>query len=448
MEEKGYNGNVFHLYPKRRYPVFERGEGIYLYDEDGKRYIDGVGGAAVVNIGHGVQEVLEAMARQARQFCYEFPFLYTSRSQEELARKVAELSPEGLSYAFFVSGGSEANETAIKLARQYQVETGHAGRYKVVSRWMSYHGASLGALSVTGRYSFRNIFGPLLLDFPKISAPFCYHCPCHLDYPGCDLACAHELERVIKLEGSEYIAAFLAEPVVGGSLGAVSPPPEYYPIIRSICDKYGILFIADEVITGFGRTGKNFGIDHWGVAPDMITTGKGIGGGYAPLGAVIVHERIYWAVAEGSGLFHHGFTYGGNPLSCAVGLAVLDYIEKNGLVERSARLGEVLLGELSRLKEHSIVADVRGRGLLAGVELLADPLTKTPFPKEKGVAEMVEAAAADRGLLTLPGTGDVDGISGDHILLAPPFVITEEQIGDLVNALEEAIMEVEGKVIA
>lgn len=448
MEEKVYDGNVFHLYPKRQYPVFERGEGIYLYDEDGKRYIDGVGGAAVVNIGHGVREVLEAMTRQASQFCYEFPFLYTSRTQEELARRLAAFSPAGLSYAFFVSGGSEANETAIKLARQYQVEKGRPGRYKVISRWMSYHGASLGALSVTGRYSFRNIFGPLLLDFPKIPAPFCFHCPYHQDYPACDLTCAHELERIIKLEGSEYIAGFLAEPVVGGTLGAVSPPPEYYQIIRSICDRYDILFMVDEVITGFGRTGKNFAIEHWGVVPDIITSGKGISSGYAPLGAVIIHERIYQAVAEGSGLFHHGFTYGGNPVSCAVGLAVLDYIEKNRLVERAARMGEVLLQELSRLKEHAIVADVRGRGMMAGVELLADPLTKAPFPKEKEVAEKVEAAAAERGLLVLPGTGDVDGISGDHLLLAPPFVITEEQIGDLVDILEEAIMAVEGEVTA
>lgn len=433
----------------KRYIRMERGEGIYLYDQEGHRYIDGCGGAAVVNIGHGVPEIAEAMARQARKATFIYSGLFANEPATQLAGKLIEMAPAGMSKVLLLSGGSEATETAVKVARQYHLERGNASKYKVIARRQSYHGNTLAALSLSGRIQWRRPFVPYLQDFPHIDPPYCYRCPYGKTYPSCGIACAGDLERTVEFEGPEYISAFIAEPIVGASLPGVAPPPEYYEIIRQICDKYDILMISDETITGVGRTGLPFGIDHWGITPDIIVTGKGLSGGYTPLAAVLVHEKIVEAIRRGSAIHTQGYTYAANPLSATVGLAVLEYIEKRELIERSAQMGTRLLQELDRLRGAGIVGDIRGRGLLVGIEFVRDPATREPFPAEAHVTSRIVDAALRRGLCILPGMADAEGgTCGDQILLAPPFIITEDQIREMADILAAAVGEVRDSVAA
>lgn len=429
---------------RKSYPLMERAEGVYIFDSKGGRYIDGVGGIGVVNIGHRVKEILEAMVEQAKKVCFIYNGQFITEPAINLAKKVVELAPPGLSKVFFVSGGSEAVETALKMARQYHVETGHPSKYRVIARWTSYHGNTIGALSMSGRPSWRKNFIPLLLNFPHIAPPYCYQCPFGKEYPSCGLECAYDLERTIKKEGADSISAFIAEPIIGTTAPGVTPPPEYYRIIREICDKHNVLMIVDEVITGFGRTGRNFGINHWDVTPDIIVTGKGISSGYTPLAAVIAHEIIYEAFVKGSGNFAHGYTYVENPLSCAVGLAVQQYIEKNDLVERSARIGSLMLEKLSGLGELPMVGDVRGKGLLLGIEFVKDKKKRTPFERELQVQEKIVDRCFEKGLILVSGVpGNVDGIVGDQIQITPPYIITEEVMDKSIDILEESIIEVQ-----
>lgn len=431
----------------KSYPLMERAEGVYIFDSKGRRYIDGVGGIGVVNIGHGVKEILEAMVEQAKKVCFIYNGQFITEPAINLAKKIVELAPPRLSKVFLVSGGSEAVETALKMARQYHVETSHPSKYRVIARWTSYHGNTIGALSMSGRPSWRKNFIPLLLNFPHIASPYCYRCSFGKKYHHCSIDCAYDLERVVELEGPESISAFIAEPIIGTTAPGVTPPPEYYRIIREICDKYNMLMIMDEVITGFGRTGKNFGINHWNVTPDIIVTGKGISSGYAPLAAVIAHERIYDAFVKGSGIFTHGYTYVEHPLSCAIGLAVQQYMEKNNLVERSARIGSLMLKKLARLSELPIVGDVRGKGLLMGVEFVKDKEKKTPFERELQVQEKIVDRCFKKGLVLVPGIpGNVNGILGDQIQITPPYIITEEVMDKSIDILEESIIEVQGKL--
>lgn len=438
---------LFYRDMKKTYLRMERGEGIYLYDQGGRRYIDGCGGAAVVNIGHGVPEVIEAMTRQARKATFIYSGLFTNEPAVQLSGKLIGMAPPGMSKVLLLSGGSEATESAIKIARQYHLECGNASKYKVIARRHSYHGNTLGALSLSGRVQWRQPFVPYLQDFPHIDPPYCYRCPYGKTYPSCGIACADDLERMVQFEGPEYIAAFIAEPIVGASLAGVTPPPEYYEVIRRICDRYNILMIADEIITGVGRTGRNFGMDHWRITPDLIVTGKGLSGGYAPLAAVLVHEKVGEAVRRGSGVHTQGYTYAANPLSAAVGVAVLEYIEKHDLIRRSARMGARLVQELDRLRGSGIVGDIRGRGLLVGIELVRDPATKAPFPSEAHVTARVVDAALRRGLSILPGMEGIGGGGlGDQILLTPPFIITEDQVREMADILVAAAEEVRDSV--
>jgi adenosylmethionine-8-amino-7-oxononanoate aminotransferase len=435
---------VFYRNLRKEYPVIDRGEGVYLYDVNGKKYLDACGGALVVNIGHAVEEVIDAMMKQARRVSFAYTAIFDSEAQIQLAEKVSSLSPMESGKVFFVSGGSEANETAMKIARQYHVESGNSSKYKVISRWQSYHGNTMGALSMTGRRESRDIFTPYLLDVPHIFPPYCYRCPFGKTYPQCDIECATQLERLIKQEGSDYISAFIAEPITGLTAAGVTPPPEYYGIIRAICDKYNVLMIMDEVVTGFGRTGKNFGIDHWKVVPDIITTGKGMSSGYTPLGGVIVDKKIVDTIARGSGVLKSTFTYSGNPLSCAIGFAVLDYIEKHDLIKKSAEKGSYLLAECSKLNKFKTVGRIDGKGLLLGIEFVENKETKKPFDKEKHVSETIVRKAFDKGVVIRPGVGGmVDGISGDHILITPPFIIEKKQMDEIVSTLEEVIADTE-----
>jgi len=380
------------------------------------------------------------MLAQADRLAFSHGTHFTSEAAVECAERLCKMAPDNrLSKVYFLSGGSEAVETAVKLVRQHWREIGRPDKYKVISRWTSFHGNTTGALALGGHTGRRRHYQPLFLHTPHIEPCYCYRCPFHGTEGACDLECADQLERTIKYEGPDAVAAFIAEPVVGATAGAVVPKEGYWQRIRAICDAYDIKLIADEVMTGCGRCGHNFCLDHWQVIPDLIVTAKGLSSGYTPLGAVIVMEEIHEAIRAGSGAFIHGHTYSQNPLSTAVGAAVLRYIEEQGLVERSRQMGQYLLERLKSLLDLEIVGDVRGLGLFAGVELVKDKSTKVPFDPELKVNAQVAAEAFKRGLITYPGGGGADGINGDHILLAPPFIITESQIDELVRILEEAI---------
>lgn len=442
MAEAKIEDRLFHRVLREKWRKIDRGEGVYLFDTDGNRYIDACAGVHVVSIGHGVKEIVDAMSEQASKVCFTYGN-FLSQPQIDLAEKIADLSPDGLSKVFFVSGGSEATEAAMKMARKYHIETGNPKKYKVISRWQAWHGNTIGALSMSGRTPWREDYVPYLLDFPHIPPPYCYRCPYGKAYPECHLVCADELERVIRQEGSEYISAFIAEPILGTSAAGVMPPPDYYPTIRGICDRHNILMIIDEVVTGFGRTGVNFGIDHWGVIPDIMATGKGLSSGYTPIAATIAHDNIYDAIYKKSTAFVHGHTYGGNPLSCAVGLAVQNYIEKHELVSQCARMGALMLEQLMSLQELPFVAEVRGKGLLIGIEFVADKEKRTPFDPSKGLTSMVVNRAFEKGVLVMPGApGLVDGVAGDHIAISPPFTVTESEVLEIVDVLKETVEEV------
>ncbi|RMF87675.1 MAG: aspartate aminotransferase family protein [Nitrospinota bacterium] len=425
----------------RDYPVITRGEGVYIYDQQGKRYLDASGGSnASVPIGHGVPEVIEAMVAQAQKITFVPMHYFLSEPVQQFAEAVAAITPPGLNKVWFVSGGSEATENAIKLARQYHLERGEGSRYKIISRWQSFHGNTLGALAASGHTYRRSKYLPMLKDFPHIPPANPYRCWFGKECPRCNLECAHILEAVIRQEGPESIAAFMAEPIVGATTGATVPPDGYFAVIREICDRYGVLLIADEVQTGFGRTGKYFCLEHWNVIPDIITVAKGMSGGYTPLGAVIASEKVLEPFLQNRTNFVGGHTYSGNPLSCAVGMAVLQYIQQHKLVEKAAVQGAYLLASLrERLADAPSVGEVRGRGLMVGIEFVRNRETKDPYPPEARFSARVTAEAADRGAIVYPGTGTADGLQGDHILLTPPYIISREEIDELVGILVEAI---------
>jgi adenosylmethionine-8-amino-7-oxononanoate aminotransferase len=428
------------------YPTLTRGQGVYVFDDRGQKYLDAVGGVGVVNVGHGVEEVIQAITHQARLLSYNYCGTTDNLPRQQLAQKLQQWAPTGMGQTrtLFCSGGAEATEAALKLAYQYHWERGKPGKQKVIGRWQSYHGNTIGALSAGGRTSWRKMHSPYLLNFPHIPPPYCYRCAWNATYPSCGLQCAYELRRAIRQEGAENVAAFIAEPIVGTSLSAVVPPPEYYDIVRDICDAHDVLFISDEVLTGVGRTGERWGINHWKVAPDIITAAKGLASGYSPLAAVIVRDRVWEATAEGSQHVMHSYTFGGNPLSCAAGVAVLSYIEQHDLVSRARAMGDKLLTKLqASLGDMPCVGEVRGKGLYVGVELVADKEAKAPFPVEWDVAHRIQKEAFDRHLMILTGvTGLVDGIAGDHFELMPPYIVEDEHLDFIVDVLQQSISKV------
>jgi adenosylmethionine-8-amino-7-oxononanoate aminotransferase len=320
------------------------------------------------------------------------------------------------------------------------VERGETGRYLIISRWQSYHGTTLGALATSGRPGLRQLYRPMIQQTPHISPPYCYRCPFNLEYPSCDLRCAHTLEYTIKINGKDTIAAFIAEPVSGSGLAAVVPPPEYWPIIREICDQYGILLITDEVMTGFGRTGAWFGIEHWGVEPDIMTLAKGAAGGYFPLSMIAVKTRDVESIRSGRGDFSHGGTFSHHPVGVATGLAVLRYLQEHNLVEAARVQGEKLGHKLqAAFADHPHVGDIRGRGLMWGLEFVAERQTKLPFPTELNLARKIGDAAFERGMIVYPSHGNIDGLWGDQVMVAPPFIVTDEQLDEIVGLLAESI---------
>jgi adenosylmethionine-8-amino-7-oxononanoate aminotransferase len=431
--------SVFHRQrPGWRFPRAVRGEGAIIWDDEGKRYIDAAGGAIVVNVGHGVTEIADAIASQARTLAYVHATELGNDPIERLAAEMAERAPVGDARLFLVAGGSEATETAMKLARQYHVARGDRGRFKVIARRPSFHGSSLGALSVSARPALRADFEPLLLSMPFVQAPYRYRCALPGCGAACSLECARQLDAVIRAEGPETVAAFIAEPVIGASAGAVVPPPDYHAIVRETCDRHGVLFVADEVMTGMGRTGRWFGMDHWpGVRPDILTTGKGVTSGYVPGGAVLASGRVYETVRDAGG-FHHGFTYSHHPVVAAAGLAVLRYLERHGLVQRAAAMGEHLMARLRGLLDLPAVGDVRGIGLMAAVEIVADRGTREPYPREARIAQAIQGEALARGAVVYASGGQADG-RGDLVMLGPPLMIERDQLDQAVEILGDAI---------
>jgi adenosylmethionine-8-amino-7-oxononanoate aminotransferase len=440
-EEKNVD-HVFYRNLRKNYPTAVRGEGVYIYDQSGKAYLDGSGGAVVVSIGHGVKEIQEAMLKQAGQIAFAHGSQFTTEAAVSLAEKIIRISPPGLNRVYFLSGGSEAIETSVKMARQYQVDRGTPSKYKVLSRWTSYHGNTLGALALSGHTGRRKYYLPLMQYTPHIAPAYCYRCPFGREPASCKLECADDLEKSILYEGPDSVSAFMAEPVVGATAGALVPRDGYFQRVREICDRYDVLLIVDEVMSGVGRTGKNFAVDHWGVVPDMIVGCKGLASGYTPIYCVATKEAVHTAIKERNGTFVHGHTYSQNPLSCSIAAAVLDYIRDHDLVNQCAARGAYLLKKLERLYRHPIVGDVRGLGLMAGVEFVRNRETKEPFDPAMKLNALVGNRAFEKGLITYPGGGGADGVRGDHILLAPPFIITEEQIDRLVEILDKAIAEI------
>ncbi len=434
---------------RKVFPAAVRGEGVYVWDAQGNKYLDLAGSAAVNFIGHGVPEISAAMAEQAAKL----EFVHTSQFTTPLAEEYAE---ELLAFVgdhfrggavYFACGGSESVETALKLARQYQVEIGQASRYQILSRQQSYHGSTLGALSVSGNKRRREMYLPMVREFPHIGTPYCYRCDfdCTDGCRNCGQQCAAELEQAIETTNDEA-AAFIFEPVSGATLGAVVPPPGYLESIADICRRHGVLLIADEVMTGMGCTGRNFAVDHWNVHPDILVTAKGLSSGYAPLGAVIASKKVVDAIAAGSGAFLHGFTYNAHPISLAAGRAVLRHLQTKKLViaadsNRHGTAASEFKQALEGLRNEDAVGDVRGIGLLWAVEFVSDKKSKHPFPPEQTFSARVGAAALKRGLLVYPMQGSVDGIAGDHLLLAPPAIITQDQIAWCIGQLSASIRE-------
>ena len=437
------------LFPRRfgvQYPVAVRADGVYVYAHDGTRYLDACGGPAVVTIGYGVTEVADEIGRVARELSYVHTSQFHTRIGEQLAGFLAERFPGPGQHVrvLFASSGSEATETAMKLVRQHWLSRGEPRRVRILARWHGYHGATLGALALSGDRRRRQIYEPLLRETEHVSPCFCYHCPYMLEYPSCELACARDLEQVLEqIEETDpgSVAAFICEPIVGATSGAV-PPDDYLRLIREICDRFGVLLIADEVLTGAGRTGRFFAVEHWDVVADIILLGKGLTSGYAPLSAVLVAEHVWRGLADEQGRFEHGFTYQAHPPSVAAGLAVQRYVAEHGLIDRARELGDYLAHKLERLRDFECVGDIRGKGLLQTVEFVADRRSRAPRPAGDRFVEQVFDGLCRRGVMTYPVRGTVDGLSGEHIMLAPPFVITEPELDVVVEQLAEAIAEV------
>ncbi|HZA66893.1 MAG TPA: aspartate aminotransferase family protein [Geminicoccaceae bacterium] len=433
--------HVFYRQPKSEYPVAVRGEGIEIVDRDGNRYLDASGGAAVSCLGHDHPRVIAAIQAQVAKLAYAHTSFFTTEPAEALADHLIERGPEGIERVYYVSGGSEAVEAALKMARQYFVESGQPERRRFIARRQSYHGNTLGALSVGGNAWRRRQFEPLLIDVAHVSPCYSYRDRAEGESDEAyGLRLAEELDRTVRELGPDTVIAFVAEPVVGATMGAVPPVPGYFRAVREVCDRHGMLLILDEVMCGMGRTGTLFACEQDGVRPDLVTVAKGLGAGYQPIGATLVSGAIYDAIVAGSGFFQHGHTYMAHPTACAAALAVQEAIVEEQLLGRvrmqGARLRE-LLGE--RLGAHPHVGDIRGRGLLMGLELVADRATRRPFAPERRLHARIKAEAMARGLMCYPNAGTIDGIRGDHVLLAPPYVVSDAELELIVERLAAAI---------
>lgn len=429
--------------PGPHLPVVSHGEGVWLVDEAGRRYLDGSSGAVVTSLGHGNAEIAAALQQQAMTVAFAHRTQFHNRPAEELAAALVDLAPPPLARAALLSSGSEANELAMKLAIRFWQEQGQPRKYSIISRWTSYHGSTLGALSATGHPARRRAFADLLHPFPRVAPPYCLRCPVGSSPESCAEACLEDLETAILREGPDRLAAFIAEPVVGAAAGILVPPSGYHERVRELCDRYEILWIADEVMSGCGRTGRWLAIEHWDAVPDLVTLGKGLSGGYAPLSAVLCTSEVAAVLGPGELGAATAHTYTNTPLPAAVGLATLEVMKRKDLVARASTLGAVLHEALDLLsQEIEIIGDVRGLGLLRGIELVADRQTLDPFDPELRVTARLVEAARRRGLLVYPAALGINGRAGDAIIVAPPLIISESEIGELVSRLRGALLDV------
>ncbi|AGB46718.1 adenosylmethionine-8-amino-7-oxononanoate aminotransferase [Mesorhizobium australicum WSM2073] len=435
--------HLFYLSSLRR-PLIDRAEGIYMWTQDGRRFIDGSSGPMVANIGHSNRNVLDAMKRQMDRATFAYRLHFENEPAEELARELAGKLPEGMDRIFFVSGGSEATESCIKLARQWAVATGQASRWKVITRFPSYHGGTLGSLSITGDDALAETFTPMMRVMPTVPAPTAWRDRDNLSMEQRGVRYADMLEEKILAEGPESVVAFIMEPIGGAATAALVAPDSYYARIREICDRYGILLIHDEVMSGAGRTGKFLGGDHWNCKPDIVALSKGLGSGYAPLGALAAPMRLVEPLLA-SGGFQHGHTYAGNPLACAAGLAVLGEMDRLDLIANAAAMGNVLMDGLKELaKRFPFIADVRGKGLLTGAEMVADPDTLKPIEQGKKATQRLLDLAYERGLI-IYGRRVKGGVDGDNFMVAPPMIVTGEQVGEIISIIGDSLEALAGE---
>lgn len=423
---------------RQRRPLLDRAEGVYLWDRDGKRYLDGCSGAMVSNIGHSHPQVLEAMRRQMELSTFGYRLHFENEPAEKLAALIAGLGPEGHDRVFFVSGGSEAVESCLKLARQYAFNTGQESRWQVISRRPSYHGSTLGALAVTGYHPLTEPFLPLLRTMPSVPAPRCYLDRDSLSDAERGIRYANLLSEKILELGPESVLAFIMEPVGGASTGALVAPDSYYKRVREICDEFGVLLIYDEVMSGAGRTGRYLAAEHWGIRPDIIALAKGLAAGYAPLGAMLADNRIIDPVLDAGG-FQHGYTYAGNPLSCAAGLAVTQVILEQGLMEQATATGERLKRKLEGLMDdYPFIGDVRGKGLLLAFELVESRETMDPLPAGMNAYARLVELAYERGLI-IYSRRTRDGVAGDHFMVCPPMIATQAHVDEIIDTLRASL---------
>jgi len=436
--------HIFPRHTKANLPIASHGQGCYLFDTDGNRYLDASGGAAVSCLGHAHPTVIAALHAQLDSLTYAHTSFFTSEPAERLARRLVDQAPAGLDRVYLVSGGSEAVEAALKLARQYFTEIGQPQRRKIIARRQSYHGNTLGALAAGGNQWRRAQFDPLLIDTHHIAPCYAYRGQ-HADETEWDYGqrMANELEQKIIELGAENVMAFIVEPVVGATAGAVPPVDGYFKHIRDICDQYGVLLILDEVMCGMGRTGTLYACDQDGIAPDILCIAKGLGAGYQPIGAALCSAKIYGAIEQGSGFFQHGHTYLGHPMAAAAANAVLDVFFDQGVLDQVTPLGQDLQSRLEQaFGQHPHVGDIRGRGLFRGIEFVSDRDTKTPFDPALGLAGKLKKTAQANGLLCYPMAGTIDGRMGDHILLAPPFIMQNDDMDDLLAKLVKTVDDV------
>jgi adenosylmethionine-8-amino-7-oxononanoate aminotransferase len=436
--------HVFPRHTKAAPPVAMRGEGAYIFDAEGKAYLDASGGAAVSCLGHSDPDVIAAIKAQAEALPFAHTGFFTSEPAEALADLLIAHAPEGIERVYFTSGGSEAIEAALKLARQYFLEKGEDGRHRFIARRQSYHGNTLGALATGGNLWRREPFAAIMVEASHIAPCYEYRGRAEGETPAAYGArMADELEQEVLRLGPETVLAFVAEPVVGATLGAVPSVPGYFKRIREICDRYGILLILDEVMCGMGRTGTLFACEQDAVRPDIVTIAKGLGAGYQPIGAMLCSGEIYGAIEQGSGFFQHGHTYNGHPTACAAARVVVEKLTLGGMGARAAVMGGELGGALSdRFAEHPHIGDIRGRGLFRGLELVADRASKAPFEPERAVHKALKQAAFEEGLICYPMGGTLDGKRGDHVLLAPPYILTDDQLSEMLDKLERALARV------
>lgn len=421
--------------------IIERAEGPWLYTRDGRKILDAGAGAVVVNVGQGRAEIARLAGEEVARLNYVLP-VWSTAERDRLTRRLAQWTPPGINRFFFTSGGSEAVEAAIKFAFMYQKVKGRPQRKKIISRWFSYHGNTLGALSAGGNLGRRADYEHVLFDWPHIGPSYCYRCPWGKTYPGCGIDCATALDEEIQRHGADSIAAFIAEPMMGATGGAVPPVKEYWPLIREICDRNGILLIADEVMTGFGRTGKRFAVEHWNLKPDVLIGGKGLTGGYMPMGMIAVDEKLVEECEDLHADFMF-YTYSAHPLACAIADKVLEIMEREHLVEHTAEIGARLGAQLKEeLSGHPMVGDIRGTGLFWGIELVRDRASRTPYPPDRRVASRVLAAALKLGLFVYPSTGMAGPAGGDGLMVTPPFVVGASEVEYIVHNLRTALDEV------